>query len=477
MITIPYNPFKCELLELKTKDLIRLKSVAEGWYVEYKSDMVKSKNIAKSLAAFANHYGGWLFYGVAGATDGSNLAGSFSGIKSSEVPICLENIRNAAKDSISPCPYYDYKVLDGPSDEIGLSYDRSVIVVVIPSGPDAPYIHSDGRIYRRVADSSDPKPETDRFILDHLWQRRQRAHEKLKVFLEQRPELSKGEEETSFVHLFLSIDPLGIGGHRLSLTFDRFRKLMSKPKSHGMSIGIPFDNFFTASDGFVCRLVGINDPYRLLLTFKYNLDASAQISIPISSISIFELVELELRKDNMLNGYEQANEILRLLKEQRYQSGQLLDINNLLFIITAVLGHYKKLLGESKVGGQIYVKAILENIWRRVPFLDTREYIKHVERNGFPLIQSGESFAPPGNTFDSMNVITPIVIHEGSHEMAITQQRMLEASSIMVNIANALGIPAFVMFDPNGHSIIAGNRAAHIAQKRFEIAVSGKQDI
>jgi len=474
MITIPYNPFKCELSELKTEDLVTLKSVAEGWYVEYKSDIVKSKNIAKSLAAFANHYGGWLFYGIAGTTDGSNFAGSFPGIQSSEVRVCLENIRNAAKDSINPCPYYDYKVLNGPSDEIGLSGDRSVIVVLIPSGSDAPYIHSDGRIYRRVADASDPKPETDRFILDHLWQRRQQAHEKLKAFLEQRP--LKGEEVMSFAHLFLSVDPLGIGGHRINLTFDRFKELMANPKSYGMSIGIPFDNFFTTSDGIICRQVGINDPYRLLLTFKYNLDASAQISIPISSTSIFELVEFGFRKDNMLNGYEQANNILRLLKEQRYRSGQLLDINNLFFIITAVLGQYKKLLDESKVGGQIYTKAVLENIWRRIPFLDTQEYIRHVERNGFPLIQSDESFAPPGNTFDSLGVITPVVIHEENGEMAITQQRMLEASSIMDSIANALGIPILVMFDSNGNWIRAGNRAALIAQKRLEIGVSGKHD-
>jgi len=472
MIAIPYNPFKCELPELKTQDLITLKSVAEGWYVEYKSGIVKSKNIAKSLAAFANHYGGWLFYGVAETTDGSNYAGSFPGVKSGEISILLDNIRNAAKDSINPCPYYDYKVLDGPSDEIGLPCDRSVIVVIIPCGSDAPYIHSDGRIYRRVADSSDPRPETDRYILDLLWQRRQRAHEKLKVFLEQRPELSKGEDETSFVHLFLSIDPLGIGGHRINLTFDRFKELMADSKSHGMSIGISFDNFFTTSDGIICRLVGINDPYRLLLTFKYNFDASAQISIPISSTSIFELVEIDFRKDNMLNGYEQANEIVRLLKEQRFRSGQLLDINNLFFIITAVFGHYKKLLDESKVTGEIYAKAMLENTWRRIPFLDTQEYIKYVKHNGFPLIQTGESFAPPGTTFDSLRVIAQPKNHKVKDELAITQQRMLEVSPIMANIANALGIPGLVMFDSNGDWIKASNRASHIAQKRSDIAMS-----
>jgi len=113
---------------------------------------------------------------------------------------------------------------------------------------------------------------------------------------------------------------------------------------------------------------------------------------------------------------------------------------------------------------------------RRIPFLDTQEYIRHVERDGFPLIQSDESFAPPGNTFDSLGVITPVVIHEENDDMAITQQRMLEASSIMGSIANALGIPILVMFDSNGNWVRAGNRAALIAQKRLEIGVSGKHD-
>jgi len=472
MISVSFNPFKSELSELSTSDLEVLKSVAEGWYIEYKREIVKSKNIAKSLAAFANHYGGWLIYGITATTDGSNLADSFPGIANSEVSTCLEKIRDAAKDCINPCPYYEYKVLSGPFDKIGLSYDRSVIVILVPSGSDAPYVHSDGRIYRRIADSSDPKPETDRFILDQLWQRRQQAHDRLKIFLNERPELSRSEEGTSFVHLFLSIDPLGVRGHRVNLTFDKFKELMANPPK---TIGIPFDNFFAASDGIVCRQVGINDPFRLLLTFKYNLDASAQISIPISSTSIFELTEFGLRRDNILNGYEQAENLVSSLEKQRFRSGELLDVNNLFFIITAILRQYEQLLDESKVSGPIYAKAVLENIWRRIPFLDTQEFIEHVERNGFPLIQSGESFAPPGNTFDSLDIITPKRIAEDDNDVAMVQHCLVEASGIMGSIANALGIPMLVIFDPNGNWIRAGNRASLIAQKRLENNQSEKQ--
>lgn len=159
---ISFNPFNRDLEELEPSDLAVLREKAEGWFIEYKSEVVSVKKIAKSLAAFANHYGGWIFYGIKEADDGSHLAGSFPGLDRQEVSSLIESIRNAAKDVVSPSPYYDHKILDGPCSEIGLPDEKSIVVVAVPSGPDTLYIHSDGRIYRRIADSSDPKPETDR---------------------------------------------------------------------------------------------------------------------------------------------------------------------------------------------------------------------------------------------------------------------------------------------------------------------------
>jgi predicted HTH transcriptional regulator len=60
MKTIPFNPFVKKLEQLESSDLAILKEVAEGWYVEYKSILLDTRKIAKSIAAFANHYGGWL---------------------------------------------------------------------------------------------------------------------------------------------------------------------------------------------------------------------------------------------------------------------------------------------------------------------------------------------------------------------------------------------------------------------------------
>ena len=470
MIDLPFNPFDRELAELETRELAKLESVAEGWYVEYKREVVELKKIAKSLAAFANHYGGWLFYGIAQSADGSNVAGAFPGIPKSQVADCLERVRNAAKCHMNPAPYYEYKELEGPCPEISLPQDRSVIAIAVPCGPCTPYIHSDGRIYRRIADTSDPKPETDRFILDQLWQHRQLAQDKLKTFLKKTPVLSKGESETSFVHLFLFIDPLGASGQRAELTFDRFRELMSKPQSFGLELSLPFDNFFTMSDGLVCRQIGINSPFNMVLTWGYYSNGSALISIPVSSWRV-PLADYSHPSDKVsfFDGYEHGPDTIGYLKGAKYDAGYLLDINNLFFGVSATIAQYGKLAEESGLKGQIYAKAVTENTWRRIPFLDTKSYLRHVAENGFPLIQFDKEFAPPGDTFESLRIIDP---NEKLDGLPPGYSVLLKAAPFLADIVHALGVPKEVMFDKSGEWIEAANRAHRISMKRAEDATT-----
>ena len=458
MINLPFNPFECELAELEPQNLSVLRSVAEGWYIEYKRELVDTKKIAKSLAAFANHYGGWLFYGIAESTDGSNLAELFPGIAKNEIPACLDNIRNAAKDCVTPPPYYDYRVIDGPCSDIGLSDDRSIIVVMIPSGPDAPYIHSDGRIYRRIADSSDPKPETDRFTLDMLWQRRQNAHRKFRSFIRKRPQLSKEEQDKSFLHVFLSTDPSNLRDQQFELSFDRFKQLMSDPAVNHLQFSIPFDNFFMSSDGLVCRQIGTSDPFYLLPTFNFNFDASAYISIPLSSMPAFAIGEAESTDTSPVHNYVHAFEFAKMLESHRYRFVEILDINNLLFILSSVIGHYKRILEELGLDGEIYAKALLENIWRKIPFLDTKSYLTHISAHGFPLIQSDESFAPPGDTLDSLRVIAENQPTNNPGWSPAFQQ-LQDAAPLVGDIARALGLPISVMFDSEGEWMNAVTRS------------------
>ena len=76
------NKFKKRLEDIVADDLEVLKETAEGWYVEYKRELVRARAIAKSVTSFANQYGGWLFIGV--DENEERKAGTFPGVLVSE---------------------------------------------------------------------------------------------------------------------------------------------------------------------------------------------------------------------------------------------------------------------------------------------------------------------------------------------------------------------------------------------------------
>ena len=64
---MPFNPFTKEIHEpLAIDDLSELitRKVAEGLYVEYKSTFQSNEKTARSIASFANSYGGWYIVGI-----------------------------------------------------------------------------------------------------------------------------------------------------------------------------------------------------------------------------------------------------------------------------------------------------------------------------------------------------------------------------------------------------------------------------
>lgn len=438
---IAFNPFNKNLKDIEQNDLSVLRDVTEGWYVEYKRQLVSVRSIAKSIAAFANHYGGWLFYGIEEASDGSNKAGSFPGLDQNEVTLLIEQIRNAAKDSISPSPYYEYRILTGPCSEIGLADDKSIIIVLIPSGPNPPYIHSDGRIYRRIADSSDPKPETDRFILDQLWQRGRDSQSKLSSFLETELTLSQGEDDVSYMELFLLPDPLEAAQQHSGLSFDQFVELMSDTKVPGISIS--FDNFYSMASGFIGRQINTNDPYGLVLTWKHYENGFSRVTFPFPSAQVSSI-----NAGGWLHGYEQESAVIQLLQRRRgYSSSYLLDINQLIYAVIGTFTQQYRLMECGNIKGPLYAKAVLRNIWRRIPFLDSEWYIHFVSEHGFPIIQFTDEYAPPNTTYDSLVLIPENEIQEEEKDESenverIAKEQGARAGYILGFILNAVGIPA-----------------------------------
>lgn len=167
-----FSPFESSFDQLTVSDLALLRDVSEGWYIEYKRELVSTRDIAKSISAMANTYGGWIFFGIVEKSKTESVAGFFPGISVSELESAKQQIRQSVHAHLNPICHFDMIALTGPDDTLGLSEAEAIIVVHVPQSFDTPHIHSTGRIYRRVGEGSEPEAETNRDALRELWLRR-----------------------------------------------------------------------------------------------------------------------------------------------------------------------------------------------------------------------------------------------------------------------------------------------------------------
>lgn len=450
-----YTPFDKELNDFSTSELANLREVAEGWYVEYKSQPPVIKDIAKSLSSFANQYGGWLFLGVEEDSE-TNTAESFPGIEGSKVPEVLEAIRNAAKDVVRPQVFYQTRTIEGPLKAIGLNPGRSIIIVRVPEGADTPYIHNDGRIYIRVGDSSSPTPVREKATFDLLYRRGEDKQSFLESLVERTPELSKGEGERSYIHLTILSDPYETLGHWYGGSFADFCDLM-KGKS------IPFENIYTAPDGFIARQIESNDPFNRLLTWEFSRNCNSFITIPLSTLSSEVAIEaLRSKSVELWAPYASGPEFVSALNAIGLRTAKILNLNLLLTLLGVIMSRHRRIVGQSGVRGPFYIKARIENVWRAVPFLDLDNYLKHIREFGFPVVQESELIVPRGRSLESFEV---------SPEHDCPQSEPMEIGSsgsvgIWLEVMMALGIPGEVLAQDPTELLSISNKEAEIQRAR-----------
>jgi predicted HTH transcriptional regulator len=208
-----FNPFGKPIQRITGTDLHILRNVHEDWYIDYKRKSLSIEKYGKHISSFANQYGGWIFIGIKelelkDSNEKGMVAGDFCGIPSDEVPKTLLQIRESISRYVNPDVYYETKIINGPNNKIGLAKGKSIIIIGIPQGVNPPYIHKTGKIYKRIADQSDPKAETDRFILDDLWKRGIKQKEKLEKFVLNVPKLSDNEKNNPYIYLYFLTNPL-----------------------------------------------------------------------------------------------------------------------------------------------------------------------------------------------------------------------------------------------------------------------------
>lgn len=444
-------PFYKDIDDLTLEDLRQLRNIAEGWFVEYKVEVSKPAKVARSVSSFANHHGGWIFYGIAQSRSGENTAESFVGIPNTEVSRYLERIRDAIATNTSPAPFFETKVLSGPATELQLADDKSIIIVRVPEGANPPYVHSSGRIYRRIADRSDPTAETDRAVLDLLWEKGKESRRVLSERLLEIPTVSKAEEDQTYLHFHILSDPLRDREILSRMSFDRFRELMKN--STAMSGGIPFDGFQTFADGYTARGIFNNDPHMRLTTWNYYSDCSSRVTFPILAPEFHRATE-------RYRGYKYSREFFRICDEKGIGHGNILDATILWSILYAFIRRHRVLCMDDGVGGPFFAKIFVENTWRRIPYIDTRSYIDFIQSNGVPVIQDDEFTAPPGADYETLIVLPktdPESLTKGEETM-VTSEGILLTEGLYLG----LGIPGDVVYSDVRATGEAFNRAAEL---------------
>jgi hypothetical protein len=449
-----YNPFEKEIAEIGCADLARLRSVAEGWYVEYKSQKVQVKNLAKSLSGFANQYGGWLLIGVEEAPDGSRVASAFPGVPAEDVSVIESALRDASRDCIRPSVFYEHRVVTGPAPEIGLPSGRSVIVVTVPMGVDAPYIHSDGRVYRRVSDSSAPVAEHDRHVLDSLWLRGEAARGRLVKLATRLPLVSKAEGENPFLHLFISADPLEQSGRGYLSDWATARMVMKGDP-------VPFDNIYARSGGFVARQARGNSHPLRLFTWEFYQEGHSFVTLPMAFFDFGRRIGALQR---WLSGYEQAGSFVTALTDAGVTAGRIVDLNFLFLMAGGIGARHRALLRQDAVRGPFYAKAQLQNVWRCIPFLDLASFVDQLTEDGVPVVQESEILCPPGDDLESFRVLPPSEREDGLS----LNELVGDGLALSVPVLLALGVSPATIAKGGGQIALTADRAKLAQRYRNE---------
>jgi hypothetical protein len=387
-----FQPFSGSIESFSPADLIGLTGVSEGWYIDYKAEAPSAKDLGRHLTAFANQHGGWLLIGIV-ENSATMTAGSFPGIANSQIPETLTKLRDASAHHSHPPLHFEHRIISGPVAELDLPQNRSLVVVGVPESQDTPHVHSSGKIYRRQADQSDPKEETDRHVLDRLWERRNQSRSALSKFLSSVPELSQAEDGQPRLFVYLLPRPLPLAID-MQLALSQFASVMTGQQEYLFSTS--FNNVFLAADGYIARQTGSEDARSEGMTFRWFRDGAARLTLPIDI----------LHPRPTSDSYPVYGEFLEACRSRGFED-RIADFSLCAVLLTALVGKCIKLRQSLGLASPFYAKAKLDDVWRMIPFVNMTSYVPHIRKWGIPLIQESRVFAPPGVTPESLIVLDP----------------------------------------------------------------------
>lgn len=379
-----FNPFNKNIDELEYDDLRTLidNEVSEGWTLEYKQEIVKSKDIAKSIASFANSEGGWYIVGIKEKED-SNIAGEIMDLNLETSKKPDNTINTAIKGNIKPIPTFDIKLLKNPNEP-----NKGVVVVHIEKGYDVPYFTNDGRIYCRIGESSDPEILKDRYLFEKLMERKDILNTKIDTFTSNNiPMPTDRNNPLLELNIYLK--------HDLLLYFKDFylKEFIEKIKKHFTEPTEIFKGIVTANLKNV-EIIPTQNSYILFFKDENNHNTFVKPNI-ILEIYNQGHMKFKLILPQIVNkGHYEYYEIFENELENEIYDLTIIDFNNVITVFTIIITQYIKFIKQYDFEYNFYLSIELTNYNLSIPYFDSEQFILGIHDKIIPVNLKPKIFTP-----------------------------------------------------------------------------------
>jgi len=430
-----FNPFQKPLDQIQIDDLHVLRRIPEGWYIEYKSAPIKPREIAKSLTSFANQYGGYLFFGVKESATGDLTASEFPGIANSEVPILQTHVRDSAASHSNPSFHFESILLAGPCPKIGLPTGRSILIVRVEAGVLSPYIHSSGRIYRRVGDSAEPKPAADPIQLTELLDRRNRENKRIQKFISDHDPTARRQGIDGWMQLYFFPDPNEpVKGRELCR--NAMSEVFGADTESRLGLRAPMQSVYPSGLGYTARQTDENQPTILGMTAHVAFSGYTSFSIPISiqQIGAFDI-----------SRYEHAASFVEHLTNRGYESVRVADFSKLIVAMAALINHYLQLKDLLEDDRPVIAGFKLSGLLGICPFVDSKFYVSNARTHGIPLLDIESVHLPSDEpSVDTLVKLNFVPLDESDANLSSHVRPYRFGYSLMAIALSCIGVSSFL---------------------------------
>lgn len=368
--------------DIRSEDVAEIRTLEEGWFVEFKEQTPETSKLARSISSFANSHGGLLVIGAKEDQKSRRLA-DFTPMPQNIADQCIARARESVTAHVSPPAYFEAKAIE--IDTIAADEQaRWIVVITVPKGRLGPYLHSNGCIYVRVGDAAAPIRLSDLGQQERLWAESLHRKERIKTRVELLSEQFR--QGTPSIHMAILADDLGADVR--PCTLKQFREIALA--KHADAAGALFDQIQTLDTSFLARRTERQIDAAGLL-WDYDIGRNLHfIRIPIATHTWSQD-----RFDNQADQYGLDSLAERLRKHDVPSDLMVANLLPSLYFLSVIVRKVQALHQMHGYEGDLKLNASIVDAVGTVPYLGTPAYFDEVDATNFPYVLRDVGFFRP----------------------------------------------------------------------------------